>query len=175
MRHDIDLISMAADYSVMGQEVANSLNLQGLEQDGQSSRIVIARMVTMQTTIIAIGTISVFESFLQQTVGWDPPFTTLDRHLRDHGLNDLAERFLDYRDAINVLKHGSGRSHDRLLRRRDRLNFGVRALDNPFHDEGDISEISTLVRADAPFVRNCGRLIAEVVDTIRRTVPSAPL
>ena len=56
--------------------------------------------------------------------------------------------FLDFRDAINVLKHGAGRSHDRLLGRGERLDFSVRAQDEPFHDEGDVSEVSTLVRAD---------------------------
>ena len=30
---------------------------------------------------------------------------------------------LNYRDAIDVLKHGAGRSHDRLLGRKARLDF----------------------------------------------------
>ena len=47
--------------------------------------------------------------------GFQPvvPPPRLDRHLREQGLADLAERFLDYRDAIDILKHGAGRSHDR--------------------------------------------------------------
>jgi hypothetical protein len=132
-------------------------------------------MLTMRATIVATGTISVFEALLQQSLGWEQPFARLDKHLREHGLDDVAERFLDYRDAINVLKHGAGRSHDRLLGRKARLDFAVRALDEPFHEEGDISEISTLVRADAAFVRSCGRLIADVARALRRTNPDAPL
>jgi hypothetical protein len=175
MLHDIDLVPLAADYTVAGQEFAESSNLKSLEQDGSTSRVIMARMMTMRATIVATGTISVFEALLQQSLGWEQPFAQLDTHLREQGLDELAERFLDYRDAINVLKHGAGRSHDRLLDRRERLGFSVRALDEPFHDEGDVSEVSTLVRADIAFVRNCGRLVGEVAEALRRTVPDARL
>jgi len=175
MRHDIDLIPFAADYIVAGHDYAAAYNLEQLQEDGQTSRVTMARMMTMCSTIVATGTISVFESLLQQSLGWDQPFTTLDRHLREHDLDGLAERFLDYRDAINVLKHGAGRSHDRLLGRKVRIDFAVRAIDQAFHDEGDVSEVSTLVRADTQFVRNCGRLVAEVTDALRRSLPGAQL
>lgn len=175
MLHDIDLVPLAADYTVAGQEHAESSNLKSLENDGSTRRVIMARMLTMRSTIVATGTISVFEALLQQSLGWEQPFPRLDAHLRAHGLDDLAERFLDYRDAINVLKHGAGRSHDRLLGRRERLEFRVRPLDEPFHDEGDVSEVSTLVRADTGFVRNCGRLVGEVTEALRRTVPDARL
>lgn len=175
MLHDIDLVPLAADYTVAGQEFAEAANLKGLEGDGSTSRVIMARMMMMRATIVATGTISVFEALLQQSLDWEQPFARLDSHLREHGLDDLAERFLDYRDAINVLKHGAGRSHDRLLDRSDRLDFRVRALDQPFHDEGDVSEVSTLVRADLAFVRNCGRLVGEVAEALRRTMPDARL
>ena len=97
----------------------------------------------MRATIVATGTISVFEGLLQQSLGWKDPFPELDEHLREHGLDDLAERFLDYRAAINVFKHGAGKSHDRLLARSARLDFPVRELHQPTHDEGDVSEVST--------------------------------
>jgi hypothetical protein len=175
MLHDIDLVPLAADYTVAGQELAEASNLKSLEDDGSTRRVIMARMMTMRSTIVATGTISVFEALLQQSLGWVQPFPQLDAHLRAHGLDDLADRFLDYRDAINVLKHGAGRRHDRLLDRRERLDFSVRALEEPFHDEGDVSEVSTLVRADTAFVRNCGRLVGEVTDALRRTVPDPRL
>ena len=175
MLHDIDLVPLAAEFSVAGQEVAEAHNLARLEFTGSNKSIATARMLTMRATIVATGTVSVFEALLQQSLGWEQPYVRLDKHLREHDFVDLADRFMDYRDAINVLKHGAGRSHDRLLSRKARLDFLVRALEQPFHDEGDISEISTLVRADAAFVRNCGQLIAEITEALRRTVPDAPL
>ena len=39
--------------------------------------------------------------------------------------------------------------------------------------EGDVSEVSTLVRADALFVRSCARLISQVADALRRSIPHA--
>jgi hypothetical protein len=170
MLHDIDLVSLAADYTVAGQEYAEAQNLAALEKSGATSFVAAARMMTMRSTIVATGTISVFEALLQQSLGWKNPFLALDDHLRTHGLEDLAERFLDYRAAINVLKHGAGKSHDRLLARRAQLDFPVRDLDQPFHHEGDVSEVSTLVRADVEFVRKCARLVAEVAAALRRTI-----
>jgi hypothetical protein len=175
MFHDIDLIPLAAEFGVAGHERAEADNQARLEESGATRLVAAARMLTMHATVLATGTVSVFESLLQQSLGWGQPFGQLDKYLREHGLDDLAERFLDYRDAINVLKHGAGRSHDRLLDREARLNFAVRPLDQPFHAEGDISEIGTLVRADALFVRNCGKLVAVVTDALRRTVVDAKL
>ena len=170
MLHDIDLVSLAADYTVAGQDYAEAQNLGALGKSGATSLVTAARMMTMRATIVATGTISVFEALLQQSLGWDNPFSALDKHLRTHGLDDLAERFLDYRAAINVLKHGAGKSHERLIARKAQLDFPVRELDQPFHDEGDVSEISTLVRADVEFVKKCARLIDEVTAALRRTI-----
>ena len=170
MLHDIDLVSLAADYTVAGQEHAEAQNLAALEQSGATRFVTAARMMTMRATIVATGTISVFEALLQQSLGWKNPFLALDEHLRTQGLEDLAERFLDYRAAINVLKHGTGKSHERLIARRTQLDFLVRELDQPFDDEGDVSEVSTLVRADVEFVRKCARLVEDVAAALRRTI-----
>jgi len=175
VRHDIDLVPLAADFAVVGHERAAADNFARLNESGSTGLVTAARMMTMHATIVATGTISVFEGLLQQSLGWDDPFRRIDRHLRQHGEDDLAERLLDYRAAINVLKHGAGRSHERLLQRKDQLDFAVRSPDQAFHDEGDVSEVGTLVRADATFVKNCARLIEEVASALRRTVPNAPL
>jgi len=170
MLHDIDLVSLAADFTVAGQEYAEAQNLAALNRSGATRFVTSARMMTMRATIVATGTISVFEALLQQSLGWKNAFLALDSHLRKHGFDDLAERFLDYRAAINVLKHGTGKSHQRLIARRAQLDFPVRELDQPFHDEGDVSEISTLVRADVEFVRKCARLVEEIATALRRTI-----
>lgn len=175
MLHDIDLVPLAADYTVAGQEYAEAHNLKRLDEDGKTSRVVMARMMTMRATIVATGTVSVFEALLQQSLGWPEPFPRLDKHLRDEGLAELAERFLDYRCAVNVLKHGAGRSHERLLERQARLDFAVREVEQPFHDEGDVSEVSTLVRADVAFVTNCARVVEDVTSALRRTIPDVTL
>lgn len=175
MLHDIDLVPLAADYTVAGQEYAEAHNFEMLAEDGKTSRVTMARMMTMRATIVATGTISVFEALLQQGLGWSEPFPRLDNHLREEGMTELAERFLDYRCAVNVLKHGAGRSHDRLLDRKARLDFAVREVEQPFHDEGDVSEVSTLVRADVAFVTNCARVVEEVTSALRRTIADLSL
>lgn len=175
MKHDLDLVALAATYTIAGQEYAEALNLKALQRDGKSSRVMLARMMTMRATIVATGTISVFESVLQQTLGWRDAFTQLDAHLRTVEQAELADRLLDYRCAVNVLKHGAGRSHDRLLERQAALAFAVRPVEQPFHDEGDMSEVGTLVRADVAFVNQCAHVVEEVTSVLRRTIPDAPL
>ena len=67
MLHDIDLVPLAADYTVAGQEYAEAQNLKRLDEDGQTSRVIMARMMTMRATIVATGTVSVFEALLRTT------------------------------------------------------------------------------------------------------------
>jgi len=173
MPHELGLLARAANFGMIAAGEEQARIEQRLQTEAGTPLIIGLRVLTMHATILATGTIAVFESILQQTFGWKQPFRELDGLLRRSGFADLAERVIDYRDAINVLKHGAGRSHDRLLRRKDNLDFRVRAVEQPFHREGDVDEIPTLVRADAAFVRNCGLLVEEVVEALRTTIPNA--
>ncbi|WP_146193600.1 hypothetical protein [Sphingosinicella humi] len=129
----------------------------------------------MQSAILAIGALQAFEGLLQQEKGWTNTFQELDRTLRASGRAELADRFFDYRDAINVLKHGEGRSYDKLVARRDVLPFKVKAKHQAFFEEGDVSEGIRLVEADHVFVRQCSDTIQEIVEALalRRSVPDA--
>lgn len=74
----------------------------------------------------------------------------------------MRERFNDFKDAINVLKHGEGRSYDRLLKRRDVLPFKIRGRNEAFFQEGDVSEVATLIRVDDNFVMSVATVVREV-------------
>jgi hypothetical protein len=124
------------------------------------------RTNTMERTIIAVGTIGVFEALLQRCRNWPDAFPELDKELRRNGRDDLADRFRDYRDAINVLKHGEGRSYEQLLARKNQLPFTVKDKGQAFFDEGDVSEITRLVDVDSIFITRCIDLIDEIKDAI---------
>jgi len=54
------------------------------------------------------------------------------------GAQDLKERFVNLRLAINVLKHGEGRSYTDLLEKAAALPFRIKQPTENFFNEGDV-------------------------------------
>src|SRR3954467_9687673 len=99
-----ELISRAAEFALAhAAEVEKEVQEQ-LETSGATSLVNAARMLSMLRAVIAIGSFSVFESVVQQQTGWENPLGQIDQGLREMGNDALADRFNDYRNAINVLK-----------------------------------------------------------------------
>ena len=83
----------------------------------------------------------------------------------------LKDRFSDLQLAINVLKHGRGRSYDALVAKAGALRFRVKLPGEVFFCDGDVSEVSTLIEVDDSFVLSCAEVIREVSEAIRRANP----
>jgi hypothetical protein len=120
------------------------------------------RTCSMAITVIAVGVIGTFEGMLQHHFMWRDAYSELDKVLRDKGRDDLADRFIDYRLAVNVLKHGVGRSYDKLLARRAALPFAIKGKGEAFFNEGDVSEVGGLVDTREPFIKHCVEIISEI-------------
>ncbi|WP_426290432.1 hypothetical protein [Sphingomonas sp. TWP1-3-1] len=133
-----------------------------LQKEATSELIDGLRMCTIGRTIIAVGLMGVFEAQLQQHFGWGNVPADLNDALRRVGRDDLVIRLSDIRDAVNVLKHGEGRSYERLLSRKDALTFLVKGREEAFFDEGDVSEISRLIEADSRFVEATVAALADI-------------
>jgi hypothetical protein len=78
------------------------------------------------------------------------------------GNGELRDLFVKLHQAVNVLKHGRGRSYDSLVAAASILPFRVKLPDEAFFNEGDLSEISTLVEVDDKFVMLCANVISKV-------------
>lgn len=130
-------------------------------------------MVQLQKVIFAVGMFSIFESQLQTAFGGDTghAFQTAKKRLIAMRHCDLASRFDEVNDAINALKHGRGRSYDRLVAKIGSLPFRVLAPDEHFYEEGDVSELHTLVRVDDRFVALCGEIINQVAGRLKEMDP----
>lgn len=164
---EYQLISDAVEFTLShAQKIENQI-VEALQTSAATGYVNVLRMLTMQSVIVAIGTFQAFEGLLQQQKGWKDTFKELDGCLRANGNVNLADRFVDYRDAINVLKHGDGRSYDKLVARRDSLPFLVKDKGQRFFDEGDVSEGIQLVDANHEFVRQCSEIVQEVVQALR--------
>lgn len=131
-----------------------------------SSAVNAFRTLTMSSYILCIGGLSVLEATIQQVYGWQDAFSELDAFLRAGNRTDLAERFQDYKDATNVLKHGVGRSYDRLVARREQLAFRIKGPGEQFLNEGDIGEVAGLIDADTAFAEQIASIVDELVDAI---------
>lgn len=80
----------------------------------------------------------------------------------------MKERFLDLAAAINVLKHGRGRSYAMLVDKAQRPPFRVKLPSETFFIEGDVSEVLTLTEVRDAFVRRCGDVISNVSEVLRK-------
>lgn len=85
--------------------------------------------------------------------------------------NDLNSRFVTFVHAINVLKHGRGRSYDALVAADNDLPFRIKRPGEDFFSEGDVSEVATLIEVDDQFVRDCAAVIAQVAIVINKAYP----
>jgi hypothetical protein len=129
------------------------------------------QMIRLQKAILAVGMFSMFEAILQDGLGCAEGFREAGKILEDNDQHDLKERFDNLQLAINVLKHGKGRSYEALLEKHD-LSFKVKQPTEAFFFEGDVSEVSTLVHVDDEFVVDCAQVIRRVAAAIRTSRPN---
>lgn len=137
-----------------------------LSESGSSEVINACRRATMNLVMVAVGGFSMLEGVLEQTRGWQHPYQELEHNLREKGNVALAQTFNNYRLAINVLKHGYGKSYERLLTQAG-LPFRVKLPNEAFFDEGDVGEIPGLVLVDFAFVQSCAAVIEDAFTTLR--------
>lgn len=137
-------------------------NLKNLQMGASTVDVNGLRTCSMASTIIAVGVIGTFEGMLQRHFGWVDAYPELDNVLRGKGRADLADQLLDYRLAVNVLKHGEGRSYDKLLNRRKSLPFAIKGKGEAFFEEGDVSQVGDLADTRGPFIDHCVAIINEI-------------
>lgn len=164
-----DLIKHSTTSTLNALKEANEKLIETLQTSGATSLVKGLQMVQLQKAIFAVGMFSMFEAVLQDGLTCKNGFLAASEILDDEGEARIKERFSDLCLAINVLKHGRGRSYDTLVLKATNLPFRVKLPDEPFFDEGNVSEISTLVEVDDAFVMGCAEVIRDVSRIIKRT------
>jgi hypothetical protein len=158
---------MCVEFTLSHSRTVAAEVIDELQTSARTPLVKALQMLRLQRVIFATGMFSLFESVLQSQTGWDQPFTRLKEYLDQSGHTELAETFSDYQSAINVLKHGTGRSYRRLLARASKLEFKIKPEGEPFFHEGDVSEVDVLIDVNERFVRRCAVLIREVSSIVR--------
>jgi hypothetical protein len=112
---DTELLTACMTFTLQHTHEAEQQTLKELETSGATGLLNALRVFRLQRAVLAVGMFSMFEALLQSKLKWTEPFSQLDDVLRKDGKPHLAAAIIDYRLAVNVLKHGRGRSHQELL------------------------------------------------------------
>ena len=168
-----ELVYRSARFTLNGLRVIQDRVVEELQTSAATHLVKTLQMIQLQKAIMAVGMFSIFGSIVQDRLNCDDGFAVVRKHLEREGMDDLVKRFSQFFCAINVLKHGRGRSYDALLAQRDELPFRMKGPDEKFFFEGDVSEISTLIEVDDRFVLRCAEVIREVSDALSKTLGRA--
>ena len=163
-----ELVDRCAVFTMETLNSANEKTIEALQTSAATSLLKTLQMIQLQKTIFAVGMFSIFEAILQEGLNCTNGFDEAKKILDKEGELDMKSRFDLLILAINVLKHGKGRSYDALVANAKSLPFKVKLPNESFFFEGDISEVSTLVQVDDAFVELCGYIIREVTVIIQR-------
>lgn len=166
-----EIVDRCTVFTLEALREANERTIEALQTSGATSLVKTLQMIQMQKAVFAVGMFSLFEATLQDVLNCKNGFDEVTNILDVQGEQVLKEWFGDLYLAINVLKHGRGRSYDALVTRVAGLPFKVKLPGENFFCEGDVSEVSTLIEVDDSFVRSCAEVIRRVSEAIRKVRP----
>lgn len=166
-----ELIRHCASYALDHLDETEDAIIAELQTSGRTPLVKAIQMVRLHKVVIAVGMFSMFEAILQDRLECKNGFEEARRILKRDGHAALLQKFTEYQNAINVLKHGRGRSYEYLVGIRDQLDFRIKMPNENFFNEGDVSEVSTLVDVDANFILGCANVIESVSRALEATGP----
>ena len=168
-----ELIERCASYTLFQLEKTNDAIIAELQTSGATRLVKGLQMVRLQKAVMAVGMFSIFEAILQDRLDCKSGFAEAKSILERTSNSTLLQRFDDYQCAINVLKHGKGRSYEYLVGRYKQLEFRIKLPSESFFNEGDVSEVTILIDVDNAFVIGCARVVEEVTSVLKTDRPSA--
>jgi hypothetical protein len=163
-----ELIQRSTAFSLGALDEAQQHTVDALQTSAATTLVKTLQMVQLQKAISAVGMFSMFDAILQDQLHCKDGFKEAGQLLEDQGEVVLKENFSNLQLAVNVLKHGKGRSYVDLVQKAATLPFRVKLPDEHFFNEGNVSEISTLVEVDDAFVLLCAEVIHAVSIAVQR-------
>lgn len=167
MHEFCELVQHTTAFTLNALETAWQATTDELKSSAETRLVKSLQMVQLQKAISAVGMFAMFEAEIQGCLQCRDGFSAANQRLDAAGNRDLLDLFLKLQQAVNVLKHGRGRSYDSLVAVAATLPFRVKLPDEAFFYEGDVSEISTLVEVDDKFVLLCADVIRKVSSALK--------
>jgi len=163
-----ELVDRCAALTISSLKEINDRTIESLQTSGATSLVKTLQMIQLQKSILVVGMFSLFESSLQDGLKCKNGFDGALRILEKERELTLVDSFNILYLAVNVLKHGTGKSYKALVARAEySLPFQIRMPGENFFDEGDVSEIFNLIRVDDEFVQYCADVIRQVFDIVK--------
>ncbi len=166
MHNFSELIRHSTEFSINALNIAQQSAIESLQTSAATLSVKTLQAVHLQKAITAIGMFSMFDAILQEQLQCSNGFQRAAELLEDQGETALKEQFCDLQRAVNVLKHGRGRSYNALIQKASSLSFRVKLPGEVFFNEGDVAEVSTLIEVDDQFMRLCAQTIYSVAVSI---------
>lgn len=163
MQRFIQIISESTESHIENFNRIEKLVFAELENSSSDRLVLALQKMQWERVIFAIGMFSLFEAVIQNELGFNKgsAFQELKQKLEKNNKKELLENFEAFYYAINVLKHGKGTSYTKLLEKQNSLPFEITPADSVFRNEGDVSEIETLVYVDNIFIEKCLVIICQ--------------
>ena len=116
-----DLIYGSTSFTLGALEETNSKIIEALQTSGSTILVKNLQMIQLQKAIFAVGMFSMFDATLQDQLSCRNGFEGAKNVLKEKQKLELHDRFDEFICAINVLKHGDGRSYDALISKSELL------------------------------------------------------
>ena len=163
MQRFIQIISESTESHIENFNIIEDLVCAELKNSGSTRAVLTLQKMQWEIAIFAIWMFSLFEAVVQNEleINKGSAFKELKERLEKNNKKELLRNFEELYYAINVLKHGKGTSYKKLLERRGSLPFAITPTDSLSRNEGDVSEIETLVYVDDNFLKKCLEIICQ--------------
>lgn len=170
MQRFIQIISESTETHIENFNRIEDLIYEELQQSGSTRLVINLQKMQWERAIFVIGLFSLFEAVIQNELKIEKGsvFKELKRRLEKDRNTELLIRFEEFYYAINVLKHGKGHSYTKLLEKQNSLPFEITPADSYFRNEGDVSEIETLIYVDDKFLESCLAVICQCYEELFR-------
>src|ERR1700722_5201168 len=100
-----------------------------LQTSAETRLVKTLQSIQLSKVILAVGMFSAFDAILQDRLAAKDGFAAAREAIERQEGRDLGIRFSQFSSAINVLKHGRGRSYDALLADISNLPFRLKRPD----------------------------------------------
>ena len=131
-----ELIDHCVAFTLRALEDAQTRTHEALQTSASTPLVKALQMVQLQKVVSAVGMFSIFDAMLQDRLGCADGFKQAAEILESEGEETLKKRFTHLQLAINVLKHGEGRSYTDLLAPAEILPFRISGLTSTSSTKG---------------------------------------
>lgn len=157
-----ELVQHTTAFTLNALEDAWQATTDELQTSAETSLVKALQMLQLQKAITSVGMFAMFDAEIQRRLQCENGFIEANQRLKAAGHKELHNLFIQLQKAVNVLKHGQGRSYKELVAVSTTLPFRIKLPDEDFFDEGDVSEVATLIEVDDNFVLLCATVIKQV-------------